>query len=50
MNGQRLAGADTRRRHKSLAIALSLVALVVLFYAVTVIKVGDQRAVPGTPR
>lgn len=31
-----------RRRRRSIAIALALVALVVIFYAVTVIKLGPQ--------
>lgn len=31
-----------RRRRRSIAIALSLCALVVIFYAITVIKLGPQ--------
>ena len=38
-----LSPDDARRRRKrSLAIALSLAALVILFYAVTIAKLGPQ--------
>lgn len=31
-----------RRRHKNIALALGLLALVVLFYAITMIKLGGN--------